>query len=264
MAVDGSAILRRVNGERVVVLGWSRAILMQLAHPLVGAGVAEHSAFRGSVTEAALRLHNTVAAMLSLTFGDPSRRRTAIDRIRAIHRTVNGTLPEAAGRFPAGTPYSAEDPALLLWVHATLLESDVDIYERVVAPLGREERDALCAASVPFLLELGGDSTSAPASWEALRGYMAAVESSNTLAVTTAAREVGKAVVSPRAAGLSVPLAGAFHELIAVGLLPPFLREAYGFPWSKTRDARFRRALQAVRLARRLTPDALARFREGR
>jgi uncharacterized protein (DUF2236 family) len=93
---------------------------------------------------------------------------------------------------------------------------------------------------------------------------MAAVESSNTLAVTTAAREVGKAVVSPRAAGLSVPLAGAFHELIAVGLLPPFLREAYGFPWSKTRDARFRRALQAVRLARRLTPDALARFREGR
>ncbi len=262
--VDGSAIVRRVNGERLVVLGWSRAILMQLAHPLVAAGVAEHSAFRGSVADAAVRLHNTVSAMLSLTFGDPTRRQGAIDRIRAIHRTVNGTLSETAGRFRAGTPYSADDPALLLWVHATLLDSNVDIYERVVAPLTGEERDALCEASLPFLVELGGDGSSAPRTWQKLREYMASLEATNTLAVTTSARAVGTAVLSPRAAGWSVPLAGGLHWLIGVGLLPPFLREAYRFQWSTSQDARFRRVMQAVRLARRLTPDALARFREGR
>jgi uncharacterized protein (DUF2236 family) len=101
--VDGAAILHRVNGERVVVLGWPRAILMQLAHPLIAAGVAEHSAFRGGAAEAAVRLRHTVWAMLSLTFGSEDRRRQALSRIRSIHETVHGTLPRGAGPFPEGT-----------------------------------------------------------------------------------------------------------------------------------------------------------------
>src|SRR5687767_14082362 len=132
---SAAAIVRRVNGERLVVLGWPRAILMQLAHQLIAAGIAEHSAYRGGASEAAVRLRHTVWAMLSLTFGDQARRSEALSRIRAIHKTVHGTLSEHAGPFPAGTRYSAEDPALLLWVHATVLESDVEFYQRVVRPL---------------------------------------------------------------------------------------------------------------------------------
>ena len=256
-------IVQRVNAERVVLLGWSRAILMQLAHPLIAAGVIEHSSFRGSALDAAVRLHHTVAAMLSLTFGDDERRAAAIAGIRAIHRRVNGTLGHSVGRFPAGTPYSAEDPALLLWVHATLIDSNIGVYQHIVAPLTQDELDRVCIESAPILEELGGDPATTPRSWNALRAYMDSVYASQTLALADDARALGLAVLSPRAAGLPLPLSGV-HRLIATGLLPPSLREAYGFEWNATREKRFRRALGAVRAARRLAPRAIAYWPQAR
>src|SRR5688500_1347692 len=103
-------ISRRVNAERIVVLSWSRAILLQLAHPLVAAGVAEHSSFRHGRLTAAKRLHQTIRAMLALTFGDDRARTRALEGIRGIHRRVHGQLSTAVGIFPEGAPYSAEDP----------------------------------------------------------------------------------------------------------------------------------------------------------
>jgi uncharacterized protein (DUF2236 family) len=258
-----TSVIRRVSAERLVVLGWGRAILMQLAHPLVAAGVAGHSAFRGSVSEGAARLYHTVSAMLSLTFGDAIRREAALERIRAIHRTVHGTLAEAVGPFPAGTPYSAEDPALLLWVHATLLDSNAEIYQRLVAPLSTGELDALCDQSASLLVELGGDADTAPRTWRALRTYMDHVQQSGILAVIPAAREIGAGVLAPRAGGWPAPLSG-LHRLIEVGLLPPAIRDAYGFEWNALREARFQRAMRIIRATRRLLPPALAYWRDAR
>src|SRR5918994_3653424 len=99
-------VSRRVNAERIVVLSWSRAILLQLAHPLVAAGVAEHSSFRHGRLTAARRLHQTIRAMLALTFGDDGARTHALEGIRGIHRRVHGRLHAAVGFFPAGAPYS--------------------------------------------------------------------------------------------------------------------------------------------------------------
>src|SRR5205814_3480852 len=95
----------RLNGERAVLFGWSRAILLQLAHPLIAAGVANHSSFRQGPFTAAARLHHTVRAMLALTFGTEAKRDAALAGIMAIHRRVHGTLEESVGPFPAGTPY---------------------------------------------------------------------------------------------------------------------------------------------------------------
>src|SRR5262245_5631671 len=114
---------RRINREGVVLLGWGRAILLQLAHPLVAAGVGQFSDFDTGAGGYMRRVHRTVGGMLAITFGTPEQARQAIDRINSIHDRVNGTLQEPAGRFPAGTPFSAHDPQLLLWVHATLVES---------------------------------------------------------------------------------------------------------------------------------------------
>jgi uncharacterized protein (DUF2236 family) len=258
-----NSVVRRINGERLVVLGWGRAILMQLAHPLIAAGVAGHSAFRGSLSEGAARLYHTVSAMLGLTFGDQARRDAVLERIRSIHRTVNGVLTEPAGPFPAGTPYSAEDPALLLWVHATLLDSNADIYQRLVAPLTHAELDSLCEESAPLVSDLGGDDSTTPRTWKALRAYMDSVERSGVLVVTSVAREMGKAVLAPRAVGWRTPMSG-LHTLIGAGLLPPSLRAAYGFPWDKAREARFQRAIRAIRSARRITPETLACWRDAR
>lgn len=256
-------ITQRISGERVVLLGWTRAILMQLAHPLIAAGVIEHSSFRGGALAAASRLHHTVGAMLSLVFGDAERRATAVSRIRAIHRTVNGQLRVDAGPFPAGTPYSAEDPALLLWVHATLLDSTADIYQRVVAPLSREQLDELCVESAPLLEELGGVPSATPRSWPALQSYMDGIYRAGVLAVTADARELGFAVLSPRAAGVPVPLSGVLR-LLATGILPHALRQAYGFQWDSRREARFQRVLGTVRVARRLSPRVVTQWSAAR
>ena len=85
-------ITERVNGERLILLAWGRAILMQLAHPLVAQGVADHSSFRDATLERVRRLHGTIKAMLDLTFGDAAPSGAATDRINAIHDRVHGRL----------------------------------------------------------------------------------------------------------------------------------------------------------------------------
>jgi uncharacterized protein (DUF2236 family) len=236
---------------------------MQMAHPLIAAGVAHHSAFRGTALQAARRAHQTIGAMLSLVFGDDAERNETLDRIRAIHRKVNGTLTHAAGPFPAGTRYSAEDPALLLWVHATLADSTADIYGRLVRPLTEPELDTLCVEAIPTLVELGGDGATAPRTWRAMRAYIDEMLASGVLAVSAEGREIGEAVLSPRAAGLPVPFGGV-HRLISIGLLPPSLREAYGFTWTATQQMRFDRAIRLLRRVRRVTPQPLALFAQAR
>ena len=129
--------------EIVLLLAWGPAILLQFAHPLVARGVADHSAFRTERWGRARRLHRTLEAMLQLCFGT-GRTLAAAGRINAIHDHVHGRLSHAAGIFPKGTPYSAHDPALLAWVHATLLEMNLRVYELFVAPLRVEDTDRCC------------------------------------------------------------------------------------------------------------------------
>jgi uncharacterized protein (DUF2236 family) len=253
----------RVNAERLIVVGWGRAILMQLAHPLVAAGVGGHSGFRGTLGEGAARLYHTVSAMLALTFGDEVRRQAALDRIRGIHRTVKGTLREAAGPFAAGTPYSAEDPALLLWVHATLLDSNVEVYQRLVSPLSPGDLDTLCEEAAPLVTELGGDPEATPRRWRDLRAYMSTIEASGQLVVTPMARAIGTAVLAPRAGRWPAPL-GGLHTLVGTGLLPPMLRSGYGFSWDAAREAKFQRAMRLMRAARRVTPRSIAWWHDAR
>ena len=113
----------RINREVVVVAGWGRAILMQLAHPLVAAGVSDHSHFNRGLVSSLWRLVSTVRAMLSLTFGDDDEAIATAARINRIHDRVFGHLRSAGGAFEPGTPYSAHHADLLRWVHLTLLES---------------------------------------------------------------------------------------------------------------------------------------------
>jgi uncharacterized protein (DUF2236 family) len=258
-----TTVVQRIGRERMVLFGWSRAILMQFSHPLIAAGVAQHSSFRGGAIQAAVRLHHTVSSMLTLMFGDAVEHAAAIAHIRAIHKTVNGTLTVDAGPWARGTPYSAEDPALLLWVHATLIDSTADIYQRIVAPLGEAERDVLCVQSAPVLHELGGDPERTPLTWSALQAYIARIYESGVLVVTDQARQLGRAVLSPKAGGLPVPLSG-LGELVTLGLLPPPLRDAYGFRWDASRQRQFERAIAVLGAIRRTTPAALAHWRAAR
>jgi uncharacterized protein (DUF2236 family) len=246
-------ISARVNRERVVLAGWSRAILLQVAHPLVAAGVAGHSSFRASPVASARRLHHTVRAMLGLAFGDAAARDKVLADIRAIHRRVHGALREAVGPFPAGTRYSAEDPALVLWVHVTLLDSVVLAYEALVAPLSRAERDAYCREAAGVATELGAREEDVPRDWPALERAMDAAFRSGAIVVGPDARAVADALLRGGFSRVTGPVAWA-NRLLTAGWLPPAIRTQYGLRWNVRRERRFRRLVAAVRHGLRLAP----------
>jgi uncharacterized protein (DUF2236 family) len=246
-----------------VLFGWSRAILLQLAHPLVAAGVADYSSFRGGGLPAILRLHHTVRTMLALVFGDQQARQAALDGIRAIHRRVNGRLRAGIGIFPAGTPYTAEDPDLLLWVHATLLDSLPMVYELLVGPLTAAERDAYCVEAAPTAIDLGARPDQVPRTWTDNAAYLDTMCRSGAITVSAQARELAAHVVSPPFGRLVAP--GAWtNRLITVGLLPDSIRGQFGFAWSENQSRRLRRVATLIRSARRLTPNAVALWPEAR
>jgi uncharacterized protein (DUF2236 family) len=200
--------------------------------------------------------------MLSLTFGTDAERDATLALINGIHRRVKGTLPEDAGVFRAGTPYSAEDPALLLWVHATLLESIPLVYERLVAPLTDEERDRYCRESAAVLRALGA-THGVPQTWREMQAYMATTYESGAIAVSAQARELARAVLAPPFAWLIAPAAYANRQ-VAIGLLPPHIRAQYGFDWSADNQRAMERCLRVLRRARRVIPDVVALWPEAR
>lgn len=256
-------IAERINAERLALLGWSRAILLQMAHPLIAAGVAEHSSFRASPIAAVSRLRETVRAMLALTFGDPFAHGHAIARIKAIHTRVHGELREATGVFPAGTPYSAEDPSLLLWVHATLLESVVLVYERLVGSIPPDERDEYLREAADVAIALGARSEELPRTWPELVSYLDTEYASGRIAVGSDARMVVDAVMFPPWSAISGPFAWV-NRVITIGLLPPLVRDQYQYKWPASRERQFQRATRAIRAVRRVTPKGLAHWPEAR
>ena len=265
MRYDEARVLlaRRVNREVVVVLGWGRAILMQLAHPLVAAGVAAHSRFDVGPLAYIERMRRTIGAMLSLTFGTEEQIRRTADRINSIHRRVHGRLAGAVGCYRAGTRYDATDPELLKWVHSTLVDSQLRTYALFVGPLTADEKDRYCAEAAQVGPRLGVPATALPDSTARLDGYLKAMEQEGRLAVGEHARRLAAALLAPPG-GMWVAPAMRLGRLTTLGLLPAPIRDRYGFAW-RTRDARrLRSAAAALRAARRILPPVLREWPAAR
>jgi uncharacterized protein (DUF2236 family) len=229
------SVSRTMHRERVLLAGWGRAILLQLAHPMVAHGVAEHSAFTTEPWGRVRRLHRTLQAMLALTFGTEEEAAAAAAGINAIHDRVNGRLDRPAGGVPAGTAYSAHDPALLAWVHATLLDSFLLAYRLFVGPISSVDADRYCAEGSGIEPRLGIPAGRLPRTEAALRAYLESTLASGVIEVTDEARRLAREVLDPP---VPRPLRPIFRltALPAVGLLPPSIREAYGLPWSPGRQ----------------------------
>jgi len=268
----------KVNREMIVVAGWGRAILLQLAHPAVAAGVHGHSAFRGSLRSSLRRLQSTVGAMLSLTFGDAEQMITAAAAINAIHDRVHGRVPpplklppspklrrtsrragceetelRQAGCAGDGETYSAHDPDLQRWVHATLLESIPLTYQLLVGPLTLRERDRYCAEAAIVEPLLGMPAGWLPRDAAQLDTYMRDMLAGGSIVVTDTSRALARAVLYPPRWFVAWPAFRA-TQLLTIGLLPPSIRRAYGFEW-RARDARaFVRWTTLLRTSLRLLP----------
>jgi len=236
----------KVNREVIVVAGWGRAILLQLAHPAVAAGVHGHSTFRGSLRSSVRRLHATVGAMLSLTFGDTDEMIATAADINTIHDRVRG-------RVPSGAPYSAHDADLQRWVHATLLESIPLTYEQLVAPLTPQERDQYCAEAAIMEPLLGMPAGWLPRTSGQLDAYMGNMLADGGLVVTDTSRALARAVLYPPNWRVAWPAFRAV-QLLTIGSLPPAIRDAYGFTWHPRDERALARWTTILRATRRACP----------
>jgi uncharacterized protein (DUF2236 family) len=244
----------RLNREVVVVAGWGRAILLQLAHPSVAAGVHQHSSFRGGMGSGFQRLRSTISAMLAITFGDTEDVINAAAGINAIHDRVRGHVPPI-DEFHQATekPYSAHDPGLQRWVHATLLESIPLTYEHLVGPIAPHERDRYCLEAAIMEPLLGIPSGRLPRNTAQLDVYMRDMLDSGGLIVTDTSRALARAMLYPPKWYLLWPLFRVV-QLLTIGTLPAPIREAYGFDW-RLRDQRaLARWTRFVRMLRRMVP----------
>lgn len=241
----------RIHRERVLLAGWGRAILLQIAHPKVARGVAEHSGFTTEGWGRLRRLHRTLSAMLALTFGSAAEAAGSAARINAIHDRVHGRL-----EGPAGAPYSAHDPELLTWVHATLIESFLLTYRLFVGPITTAEADRYCAEAGGIEPALGIPPGLLPRTERRLREYLDAMLAGGSIEVTDAARRLSLEIIRPPAPVLVRP-ALWLAALPAVGLLPPAIRAAYGFPWDDRRARALRILAAATRGSLPLVPPAV-------
>jgi uncharacterized protein (DUF2236 family) len=236
----------RVNGEAVLLLGGGRALILQVAHPKVAAGVAEFSNFRQDPWG---RLYRTLEVTLKIVFGDPQASQAAAEGLRRAHRRV-------AGRDDRGELYRALDPELLLWVHATLIDTSLTVYERYVAALTPRQR-GLYYEEMKTLGEAYSIPRDAmPADHAAFRRYWASMLVGG-LRVTGTTCEVADAVLRPGLPQVAWPAMEAIR-LVTAGTLPESLREELGLDWGPGRE----RLLAASQLAiRRLLPVLPALFR---
>lgn len=227
---------------------------MQFAHPLIAAGVGDHSSFKSGRIARFKRLHGTVRAMLSLTFGDEAIAFEAAQGIRKIHDRVHGVLKVDAGHFPAGTPYSAHDPILLHWVLMTLLDSIPLAYTRLVGPLSGDEQDRYCQESARLGLWLGIPEDRLPRTIDEVRSEVRRVMASGDLFVTDTARDLLQDVLYPPFQLAYWP-AARMTRMTTIGLMDPRLREQYGLTWTERDERAFDRWAPRLRGLRSVAPD---------
>lgn len=224
----------RVVTESVLLLGGPRALLMQLAHPAVAAGVDQHSDFEADPFG---RLARTLDAMNTIAFGSPDEAREVLDRLRRVHGGVTGTVD--------GSPYEANDPELLLWVHATLVDTVLEVERRYLGLLTEDERWQYYDESKSIARAFEIPDELIPDDLVAFHHYVD--HQARSLEVTDTARTLADSILRPRVPLVPAPVWEPLR-LITVDLLPRPLREAYELTWDRRRKRLLRSSQSAVRL----------------
>jgi len=217
----------RLNREAMLLLGAGpRALLLQLAHPSVAAGVADHSDFR---TDPWRRLAGTLRSYLTIVYGTTAAARAEIRRLNTLHRDITGP------------GYAARDPELSLWVHATLVDSTIAAADAWLEPLPVERRAAFYSETRPIGRAFGVPDGLLPADLEAFEGYVATMLGpGGAVRVSAVARELAGVVLRPPLAPLlpTVPILRVVPPAMyswamwpSIGLLPASVREDYGLRW---------------------------------
>jgi len=228
----------RLSGDLSTPVSGLRSLLMQALHPLAMAGVDQHSDWRSDPVG---RLAATSGYVATISFGDRAVASRAAERVRQIHSRVCG-VDAVTGR-----PYAAGDPALLLWVHAALVESAVVAARMFGTPLSPSDADRYVAEMVTAAELVGVPRGLVPASVAELDTYISSVRPE--LRCTPAARESMAYLLEPLGLDEDTGLAKDIGEIWqdvrdgAIAALPDWAREMYGYSSPPIQPAEIRQAL---------------------
>jgi uncharacterized protein (DUF2236 family) len=252
-------MLRRVQEQRLVGLFYGqRALCIGALAPLNYVGTSEHSPYKQTPFK---RLAHTGKWFESVMLGSRAEADRVLTAVHRMHQRVNGTLPEDAGPYPAGTPYDALDPKLMLWTVAVMMDSAEYFYDLFIRRLRAEERDGLWQDYIRFGELFGMPREAAPPSYPGFRAYFDSRLAGGELWLTDEARFVGYSVA------FEIPLPRAMqplkrlHDLVMLASLPPRVRREYALPWTPAHAVASKTAARALRTARLPLPDALAQGR---
>jgi uncharacterized protein (DUF2236 family) len=239
---EEESITRRVNRENVLLLGGGRALLMQLAHPKVAAGVDEHSDFRAHPIR---RLRRTIRMTMAIVFGDRETALAAARAVNQVHAEVNGR------------DYRALDPELLLWVHATLADTALVTYETFVQPLAPREREDFYQEFKLLGELLGIPHDRYPDTYLDFEAYLEQMMSpAGPARVDGRARELAAQIMRPKLRLVPGPVMVPLN-VITTGLLPPDLRAQYGLPWGSRQQRAYKLAVTALPKVIAITPPLI-------
>ena len=253
----GESVLRQVHSERAVgLLYGQRALLLQATHPVAFTGLLASSSGRGAPFK---RLARTAQSMETVFFGSRADADRVTTRVRRLHARVRGRTSTPAGPHPAGTPYAADQPDMMLWILACLADSALAMHKWFVGPLSRSQLDGFWDDYLLVGELFGLDRDHAPGDYTEFRRWFRGRLESDELFVTEEARKLGTEVA------FSLPLPARRRpalpaiNLAVAGTLPPDVRRMYGIPWTAAHDAAFRSLVIGSRLSRPIVPAALKR-----
>jgi uncharacterized protein (DUF2236 family) len=255
----GRSMARRVHGERSVgLLYGQRALLIGALEPLTYTGTMLETRSGDRPFE---RLARTAKIQETVFLGTREEADEMLARVRRLHETVKGTLPEAAGAHPAGTPYSAFDPELMLWTLAVIADSGREMYETLVRPLGEAEREDLWQDYVRFGELFDLPRSEMPGSHREFKAWFDGKLAAPDLQATEHGLEMAPLVAFRQP--VPAPARGnlALQNHLIKGTLPPRVREIFGIRWTRAHESSFRTIAAAHRRARRAFPY---RMRRGR
>jgi uncharacterized protein (DUF2236 family) len=241
----------RINRESALFLGAGRAALLQLAHPWVTAALMEHS---NLLAKPIARFHNTFRIVFTMVFGSLDQAQAAARHLYVLHTRIRGELKEDTAGWKRGGHYEANEIGALRWVFATLVESAVMAYEAAIQPLTVEEREQYYAESRTLAALFGLPAAELPASWNAFLDYTRQMHDSDTLGVSSEARNYAARLLTGAGSWLRPP---RWYRALTTAWLPPRLRSEFALGFGPAEQRAAERATRRLPGIYRRLPGAL-------
>lgn len=232
--------------------GGGRALLLQIAHPWVTQGVDQHSKTRNDPLGRAKR---TFSAVLSIVYGNLEQATKFARAVHNIHSRIQGRMDYQAGAFEAGSAYQANEANAMLWVHATLWDTTVKMYELFRHPLSDSEKERFYEETKLFAYMFGIPDAILPPDWESFMEYNRDMWNSDQLVVTDETRELTQFLFDPLHFTLT-PAMG-WLKLVTAATMPARLRDEFGLVYGPKEKLLFASGRKLVSMAEPYTPDML-------